>query len=206
MHDVQERGGQAVPPTSVPGRGAILLAMAAMIFGWAGGGPLHQGEAETTVNLSQGFRHGDTVFFLADHHRYLPGRTFWFILPMKAGPKTLLHQTRLYSLDTNKKTLKLEAILRDTAELTCMVNSAKWALREGALYFSYNPSNRISPRTGHAERAVFRRDMSTGAVSAMPGPEEALAELFAGYRSPYSANPGIVEISEYKKLLPPQPW
>jgi hypothetical protein len=165
-------------------------------------GPLHQGKIETTVNLSQGFRHGDTVFFLADVHRYRPGRTFWFILPLKAGPKTLSHQTRLYSLETKTNRLKLESILRDPAELTCMVSSAKWVLKGEGLYLAYNPSNRISSLTNRTECAVFRRDMATGAVEAVPDPEKVHYELFAGYKSPYRDNPGITEISAYKPLLP----
>lgn len=174
-----------------------------MISGAALAGPFHKGKVETTANLSQGYRHGDTIFFLADIHRYQQGRTFWFILPMKAGPKTILHQTRLYSLETKTKVLKLEAILRDPAELTCMVSNTKWILRDGGLFIAYNPSNRISPETGHTERAVFRRDMANGKVEAVPDPEKAHADLFGAYRSPYRDNPGIVEISEYKTLLQP---
>lgn len=184
----------------------VAVAMLLSISGGALAGPLHKGKIETTVNLSQGYRRGDTIFFLADVHRYRPGRTFWFILPMKAGPKSLLHQTRLYSLETNKKALKLEAILRDPAELTCMVSSTKWTLREGELYFSYNPSNRLSKETGHTVRMVFRRDMATGRVEALADPERTHRELFSSYRSPYGDNPGIVVVSEYKRLLPPNPW
>jgi hypothetical protein len=165
-------------------------------------GTLHKGKIETTVNLSQGWRHGDTVFFLADVHRYQRGRTFWFILPLKAGPKTLSHQTRLYSLETKTSTLKLESILQDPAELTCMVNNTKWALKDGGLFIAYNPSNRISPLTGHTERAVYRRDMASGAVAPVPEPEKAHTELFAAYRSPYRDNPGVTDISSYKPLLP----
>lgn len=169
-------------------------------------GPLHKGKIETTVNLSQGWRHGDTVFFLADVHRYQRGRTFWFILPLNAGPKTLSHRTLLYSLDTGSRTLKQEAVLADPAELTCIVSYTQWTMKDGGLFVSYNPSNRISPESGHTRRAVFRRDMARGSVSTVADPEKAHQELFSKYRSPYRDNPGIVEISDYKPLLPPDPW
>jgi len=170
--------------------------------GSAHGGTLHKDKVETTINLSQGYRHGDTIYFLADCHRYQRGRTFWFILPMNAGPKTLSHQTLLCALDAKTRTLKQETVLQDPAQLTCMVSYTKWALKDGGLFVAYNPSNRISPLTGHTEQIVFRRDMATGAVSAVSDPEKAHAELFAEYKSPYRDNPGIVEISEYKPLLP----
>ncbi len=174
----------------------------ALMPGLAMAGPPHQSEIKTTINLSQGYRHGDTVFFLADIHRYRPGRTFWFILPLKAWPKTILHQTRLYSLDAKTGTLNLETVLRDPAELTCMVGNAKWVLKDGSLFVSYNPSNRISPLTGRTERLVFQRDMVSGEVRSVNNPEKAEKEIFSDYRSPYSSNPNMVEMSEYKKLLP----
>lgn len=181
---------------------SVAVATMLLISGGALAGPLHKGNIETTVNLSQGWRQGDTVFFLADVHRYRPGRTFWFILPLKAGPKTLSHQTRLYSLETKTSTLKLESILRDPAELTCMVSNAKWVLKDGGLFIAYNPSNRLSPRTGRTERVVYRRDMASGAVDPVPEPEKAHSGIFTAYRSPYRDNPGITEISAYKPLLP----
>lgn len=198
MHDVGRRHVFSAFRPVLP----MAIAMVSLLSLNAAAGPLHKGEIETTVNLSQGWRHGDTVFFLADVHRYRPGRTFWFILPLKAGPKTLSHQTRLYSLETKTSTLKLESTLRDPAELTCMVSNTKWVLKDGGLFIAYNPSNRISPRTGHTERAVYRRDMASGAVAPVPDPEMAHTELFADYRSPYRDNPGVTEISAYKPLLP----
>lgn len=181
----------------------FIASMLTLISATAMAGPLHKGKIETTVNLSQGYRHGDTIFFLADIHRYQRGRTFWFILPFEAGPKTQSHRTLLYSLKVGSRALTMEAVLADPAELTCSVANTKWILMEGGLFIAYNPSNRICPETGHAEWAVFRRDMATGKVAAVPEPEKAQAELFAAYRSPYRDNPGIVEISDYQGMLPP---
>jgi len=175
--------------------------MLTMLPGVACGGPLHKGKIETTVNLSQGFRRGDTVFFLADAHRYRPGRTFWFIMPFNTGPKTLKHRTALYSLDTVSRSVRLEAVLADPAEPTCSVSFAKWALKEDDLYFSYNPSNRLDPE-GHTERVLFLRCMRSGRVEKAPDGGKLEAELFKDYRSPYRDNPGVVEISGYKPLLP----
>jgi|GEM_PF-2625098 hypothetical protein len=170
---------------------------------WAS--PFHHGAVESTLNLSQGFRRGDTVFFLADHHRYRRGRTFWFILPLKAGPKTLSHRTALYCLDTRSRALTQEAVLADPAELTCMLGYVKWTLRDGALYFSYNPSNRLD-RNGHTVRALFRRDMATGMVERIADDGKLEAELFSGYKSPWTANPGVTGIADYKPLLPAGEW
>jgi hypothetical protein len=165
------------------------------------GGPLHQGKIETTVNLSQGYRRGDTIFFLADVHRYRPGRTLWFIMPFSTGPKTVEHRTALYSLDAAARSVRLEAVLADQAEPTCMVSYAKWKLEGGVLYFSYNPSNRLDAG-GHTGRVLFRRDMTSGRVENAPDGAKLEAELFKDYRSPYRDNPGVVEISGYKQLLP----
>lgn len=204
MQDSRE--GQGYPfftsAFSVRASGLLKAAMIMVLSGIVCGSPLHKNKTEITVNLSQGYRHGDTVFFLADIHRYRPGRTFWFILPLKAEPKTLSHQTRLYSLETKTSALKMEAVLSDPAEPTCMVNDTKWILRDGTLYFSYNPSNRLSPETGHTQRAVFGRHMASGAVAPAPEPEKVHDELFAGYKSPYRDNPGVTEISAFMHWLP----
>jgi hypothetical protein len=185
---------------------AGVLAGLPLIVSSCTGSLLHTGKVETTLILSQGFRHGDTIFFLADYHRYHPGRTFWFILPLKSGPKTLCHLTLLYSLDTRTRTLRREAVLADPAQSTCTVSYTQWVMRGNDLFFSYNPGNRISPESGHTERIVFRRDMTGGAVSALPNPEEAYCEFFASYKSPWSANPGVTEIPDYKPLLPAKGW
>lgn len=74
-------------------RPAGLLAMAVVLMsGISMAGPFHQNKARTTVNLSQGCRHGDTIFFLADVHHYQQARTLWFILPLRTVLKTLGHQ------------------------------------------------------------------------------------------------------------------
>lgn len=170
---------------------------------WAS--PFHHGTVETTLNLSQGYRSGDTVFFLADHHRYRRGRTFWFVLPFNVGSRTQSHRTALYSLNTRTRALKLEAVLAEPAEPTCAVSFAKWALKDGVLFFSYDPSNRLGPG-GRTVRALYRRDMATGAVERIADAGQHEASLFAGYRSPWTANPGVIEISDYKALLPDGVW
>jgi hypothetical protein len=183
-----------------------ILAGLPLLAASCSGSLLHKGGVEATLNLSQGFRHGDTVFFLADYHRYQQGRTFWFILPLKAGPNTLCHLTVLYALDARTRTLRRVAVLADPADLTCSVRFAQWVIRDGILYVAYNPSNRLSPGSGQTERTVFRRDMTSGVVSALPEPERSYQELFSDYRSPWTANPGVIEISDYKSLLPAEGW
>ncbi len=90
--------------------------------------------------------------------------------------------------------------------MSIMAGNNKWMLKESWLEIFFKPAIGCPPHTDRTGRTVFRRDMGTGAVGTVPGLGKTYGEIFSSCWLPYRNNPGIVEISEYKKLRSYDPW
>ncbi len=164
---------------------AFILALAAVPA--AADGP------RPSVAASQGFRAGDALYFVVDYLESRPGRTLWFILPFQTGPHVRVHQVVLCRAAAGGRP-EVVALLEED-RTTVLSRNHMFREQGGLVVLAYDRLWDRALKTTVKE--VFAWNHAEGRLLRTPADEagEAFGRAFAGYKSPYSANPGIIERS-----------
>ena len=151
--------------------------------------------------VSYGFRSGESLYFLADYSRKKRGRRFWFILPFE-GSITVLHRDiSLFRYDIPENRLTRLALLRRDFPLPAAnVKHSLFRQSGDRLLIAYIMGQETK------ERFAFRYDLidydlTKGRMEMATVFEDdpRYRKFFGDYESPFTANPGIVGISELNR-------
>ncbi|OHD25650.1 MAG: hypothetical protein A2064_01820 [Spirochaetes bacterium GWB1_66_5] len=171
---------------------ALVLALVAV--------PSAADDWRARVEVSQGFRAGDALYFVADYLESRPGLTLWFILPFRTGPHVRVHQVVLCRASTGSARPEVLAVLE--ADRTTVLSRNHMFREHGdGVVVAYD---RLWDRERRmVVKEIFSWTPADARLRRTPAAEaaEAFHRSFADYKSPYTANPGIVERSQVRELL-----
>jgi hypothetical protein len=149
----------------------------------------------------QGFRTGEALYFVVDYIESKPGRTFWFIMPFNTPPRVFVHQIVLCRAVTGAGPPEAVAVLEE--DRSSVLSRNHMFRQEGDLVvIAYDRGWDRERRTVVKEVFSWNVRESRLARTAKAEVEETFRGYFADYNSPYTANPGVVERSTFKDLVP----
>ena len=151
-----------------------------------------------TRDLSYGFRDGEDYYFIVEYRVWQRRRPIWFIMPIERGSRVFHHEIYLYRYRSNAHRLEQIATLRDTVNVGTNIKQSRFVRTEDRIVFSFDVGRTDGLQSLYD---VFVLDPSTLSLSPA-GPEqpvrresELFQRYFGEYRSPFTANPGIVGIT-----------
>jgi len=164
----------------------------------------------TSVNyrrdLSYGFydEQTDLYYFIVEYRVSKPRRPIWFIMPIELPSRVYFHKIFLYTYDAQHKRLEQRAVLRDNVGYGINVKSSRFAGSEEGIVFSY--SRGWSKERGMLHDVFIADRHSTevrpaGTEQAMPETSPLFQRYFGEYQSPFTANPGVVGITELRTTV-----
>lgn len=188
---------------------SILLLTVVLIPSLRAGGsreyPVQHGRS-----FSPGLRTGTEVYFLLEYTVQQRRRPVWFIMPIERSPRVFLYGIYLYRYDTGTETLEQLAMAADQARPQTSVVDAMLRRHQERIVFAY--------RRGWASGEgllyhPFAWDTRAGRLLELAPPrgrkEPEIAEYFSDYKSPSTANPGVISITDLRSLvqdIPPEEW
>ena len=154
-----------------------------------------------TRELSYGFRDGEDYYFIVEYRVWQRRRPIWFIMPIERGSRVFHHEIYLYRYRADSDRLEKIATLRDTINVGTNIKQSRFVRTTDGIVFSLDAG-----RTDGIESVydVFVLDPSTlslspaGPEQPVPRDSELFQRYFGEYRTPFTANPGIVGITELR--------
>ena len=167
-----------------------------------------------TMNLSYGFRDGNAVYFLLEYKVWKARSSLWFIMPIERSPKIYFQKIFLYRFFTEGARLERLSTVRDYFPPAVDVQSSKFTKDGGAVVFAYRAGRDKQFKQLYEIRvwdiAGGRfADPPNGAVP-VSADSPAHQKYFGDYKSPWNSNPGVIGITELKKVIlkdvTPEQW
>jgi len=143
-------------------------------------------------------------YFIVEYRVARPRRPVWFIMPIERPARVYFHKIFLYTYDAPHGRLQQRAVLRDDVGYRTNIQSSRFARSDAGIVFSYISGYSIDQGFLHD---VFVVDPRSGVVRpldtepAMPEASPLFQQYFGDYQSPFTANPGIVGITELRTTV-----
>ena len=164
----------------------------------------------TNVNyrqdLSYGFHDAETdlYYFMVEYRVSKPRRPVWFIMPIELPSRVYFHKIFLYTYDAQHNRLEQRAVLSDNVGPGTNIKSSRFASSEEGIVFSY--SRGWSKERGMLHDVLIADRHSpevwpAGAEQVMPETSPLFQHYFGEYQSPFTANPGVVGITELRTTV-----
>ena len=150
---------------------------------------------------SQGFYHDDNIYFLLDYDVWKKGRTIWFIMPMELPRKVYFREIYLYSYQPDMNHIDKLGVLRKDFVPRVDVKYTKFTNDNDNIVFGYfagsdEAHNRVIDLFIWDSKT--RKFLDTGYENPIAGDNPLHQKYFSNYKSPWSDNPGIINISRLK--------
>ncbi|TVR91426.1 MAG: hypothetical protein EA428_05745 [Spirochaetaceae bacterium] len=155
---------------------------------------------------SYGFHDQETniYYFIVEYRVAKPRRPVWFIMPIERPARVYFHKIFLYTYNATHSRLQQRAVLRDEVGYRTSIQSSRFTRSDAGIVFSYISGYSTDQGFVHD---VFIVDPHSGEVRPVDA-EPAMLETsplfhqyFGDYQSPYTANPGIVGITELRTTV-----
>lgn len=159
----------------------------------------------TSVNYRRDLSYGyhdeqsDLYYFIVEYRVSRPRRPIWFIMPIELPSQVYFHKIFLYTYDVQQNRLEQRAVLRDNVGHGTNIKSSRFMGNEEGIVFSY--SSGWSKERGMLHDVFVADRQSTevrpaGTEQAVPETSPLFQQYFGAYQSPFTANPGVVGITE----------
>jgi hypothetical protein len=166
-----------------------------------------------TMNFSSGLRDGDAVYFLLEYKVWKARSPIWFIMPIELPPKIYFHKIFLYRYMPKADRLERLAVVREEFPPAVGVQASKFTKDGNAVVFAYpagyDKEQRplFEVRSWDTAASKFREQ---GTDSVVTRDSSLHQRYFGNYKSPYDSNPGVIGITELKKVIlkdvTPEQW
>ncbi len=157
-----------------------------------------------STRLSPGFVHEESIYFLVEHRVSRRRRPVWFIMPIERSPVVYEHTIYLYRYESEAGRVERLATIAERPP-SASLQYTKFASDGDRVVFASQVA--VDLHDGTIFELRFW-DTSSGELID-PGPESRgpadsplHRRYFAGYLSPWSANPGIVPTSDLRRMIP----
>lgn len=166
-----------------------------------------------TMNFSYGFRDKDAVYFLLEYKVWKARSPLWFIMPIERAPQIYFQKIFLYRYLIEENRLDRQAVVREDFPPGVDVQGSKFTKDGGAVVFAY-PAGRDARHTLLYEIRVWDiaggRFLDLDGTVPAPAGSPAHQKYFGDYKSPWASNPGVIGITELKKVImkdvTPEQW
>ncbi|MCA1753703.1 MAG: hypothetical protein LC641_03175 [Spirochaeta sp.] len=164
----------------------------------------------TTVNYrrthSYGFHDEQTnmYYFIVEYRVSKPRRPIWFIMPIERPSHVYFHKIFLYTYDATHGRLQQRAVLRDDVGYGTNIKSSRFVRRDAGIVFSYSRGYIIDKGFLHDVFVVDPCSVEVrpaGSERAVLDTSPLFQQNFGDYQSPFTANPGIVGITELRTTV-----
>lgn len=151
-----------------------------------------------TKNHSQGFYDDNYIYFLFEYEVWKRGKNYWFIMPIEGRKKTYFHEIIYYRYQPENNMLEKLAVLHDKTKRVNVKMSRFIKDDNDNIVCSYDAGY-----GEHMERLVgffiwntkTNSFIDTGHERIIPEDSPIVKKYFENYLSPWSANPGIIDMT-----------
>ena len=154
--------------------------------------------------FSYGYRDGEQVYFLIEAKVSRKRAPTWFIMPIERSPEIFFHELFLYRFQPATKKLEKLSSLRKDFPHGLSIKSSKFVRKGDLLIYAYQAASDVKRGLLYALGSWDLSQDAPGPLapsSPVPAEDALNKEHFGLYKSPYTANPGIVPISELRRKI-----
>jgi len=153
---------------------------------------------------SPGFYNEGNIYFLLDYDVWQRGRSFWFIMPFEGRKKVYFREIYLYRYEPELGRLDKLSVLRKDFKPATNLRYTRFTEDNGNIVFAYAAGydkeiNRLVDI--FIWNTELNKIIDTDFDNPVTESNLLFKKYFSDYKSPYSDNPGIIEISRLKNEI-----